>query len=170
VAQQRATVDLTILSLESERNAPEPALVFQVRLTNVGQQDLELPMDPNLADFEPESASTPYTYLSAHIYVVLDLKQRSNAILPGVLLYGSRQVGESLKLLAPGQSIQIRARTTLKPVSPNDASRIPANLRAKVDLLLKRSSVRQDNGALHEDSKQIPIQTASNFVNLSPAP
>lgn len=170
VAQQRVSLDLTILTLESDRSAPEPSLVFEVRLTNVGQQSLELPIDPNLADFEPESASMPYAYVSAHIYVVLDLKQQSSAILPGVLLYGSRRVAESLKLLGPGESIQIRARTSLKPVNSKGASKIPTNLRAKVDLLLQQRSVRQNNGALHEDSKQIPIQTASNFVNVSLVP
>jgi|SRR5580704_13199843 hypothetical protein len=161
VVQQGGSVGLTILSLKSDDNAPEPSLVFEVRLTNVGQGSLELPTDPNLADFEPDRASTPYAYMSAHLYVVLYSNQRSSAILPGVMLYGSRQVTGTLKLLVPGQSIQIRARTLLKAVNANTSPKVTDNLPAKVDLLLQRNSVAQFNGALHEDSRQIPIQTVS---------
>ena len=168
VAQQGVSVGVTILSLKRDDNAPEPSLVFEVRLTNVGRESLEFPTDPNLADFEPESASTPYAYVSAHLYVVLDLNQRSTAVLPGVLFYGSKQVTDTLKLLGPGQSIQIRARTRLKPVNANSMPKVTANLPAEVELLLQQSSVTQNNGALHEESRQISIQTVSNSINVSP--
>jgi len=168
MAQLGVSVELTILSLKRDDNVPEPSLVFEVRLTNAGQDSLEFPTDPNLADFEPESARTPYAYMSAHLYVVLDPSQRSSAILPGVMLYGSKQVTDSLKLLGPGQSIQIRARTRLAPVNANTRPKLTAEVPARADLLLQRSSVAQNNGVLHEDSKQIPMHTVSSSMNVSP--
>ncbi len=166
VAQRGVSVGLTILSLKSF-DAPEPSLVFEVRLTNIGRESLEFPSDPNLADFEPESANTPYAYISADLYILLNVNQQSSAVLPGVLLYGSKQVTGTLKLLGPGQSVRIRATTRLKALNADGVPKVTANLRAKVGLMLQQCSVMQNKGALHEDSMQIPIQTVTHSMNVS---
>src|SRR5436309_2612038 len=55
VAQQESSVAITIVSLELAREAPAPSVIFEIRLENVSSQTLALPLDPNLADFEPET-------------------------------------------------------------------------------------------------------------------
>jgi hypothetical protein len=128
-------------------------------------------VNPNSADFEPEKVTTAYAYISAYIPLFLDLKQEGDIFLPGVSLYGSKYLTGSLRRLGSGESVKIRARTTLKPVSPNNTLKIPPHMSVKASLLLQQENVSQRNGGLHEDSKQIvPQITSSNAKSLSLEP
>jgi hypothetical protein len=171
VAQQENSVSITILNVQIARDPPHPCVVFEVKLENVGNRSLALPVDPNLADFEPEDADTPYSFTSANFFLVLDLGHGTKAILPEVSLFGSYQVPNSLLQLQPGQSIQIRTRTPLKPTDTRNASTIPAHSSVKVEFVMRQNSVHQKSGSLHQDSSQIaPQVTSSNEAVLALRP
>ncbi|MGA7927662.1 MAG: hypothetical protein WCA20_16935 [Candidatus Sulfotelmatobacter sp.] len=170
IPERKGPVDMNLLSVELAY-APEPYLVFEVQVQNTSGDELEFPVDPNLADFEPENATMAYAYTAARITPFLDLKHQGNMFLRGVSLYGSEYVTGSLKKLDRGESVRIRARTPLKPVGPNSASKIPTRFSVKADLLMQRDVVSQKSGVLQEDSKQIATQiTSLNAVAFSFGP
>jgi hypothetical protein len=163
----KGSIDMNMLSV-APVNVPEPYVVFEVRVRNTGSREFEFPVDPNLADFEPENVITAYAHTAAHVSLFLYLKRPGDMFLPAVSLYGSEYVTGSLKKLEPGESVCIRAKTPLKLVGSNSRSKIPTRSSVGAVLLMQRDLVSQQNGALHEDSKQIvPQVTSLNAVAFS---
>jgi len=164
---QESSLKMEILSAKAANDTSQPTMIFQVRLQNAGPENFTIPIDPNLADFEPEQAKDSYSYTSAHVFVLLE---ETKGILQGVSLYGSREITGSLKELHPGESIEIRARTPLKPVNPNTISQVSSQSSVRAGLVMQQNLVRQQGSNMHEDSKQIvPEITSSNVAILSAA-
>jgi hypothetical protein len=162
--QQRGPIVMSILSVEPVR-VQEPYVVFEVQVQNTGSDEIKFPVDPNLADFEPESVTTAYSYTAARITLFIELKE-GNIFLPGVSLYGSEYVPGSFRTLDGGESVRIRARTRVKAVP--SGLRIPTRPSVRAALLMQGHFVAQQSGGLHEDSKQIlPQVTSSNAVAFS---
>jgi hypothetical protein len=170
LSQHKSSIEMNVLSVELA-HTPQKCLVFQVEVRNTGEEQLEFPVDPSLADFEPGNAAIAYGYTAAHITLFIDLKQQGSLFLPEVSLYGSEGVGGSLKELGPGESIRIRASTPVKAADSESGRRISAPSSIKAVLLMQRDLVSQENGVLHEDSRQIlPQVTSLNAVPFPPDP
>jgi hypothetical protein len=167
IQQRKDPIDMNILSVDPG-HTQEPFIIFEVQVRNISSAELEFPVDPNLADFEPENVNTSYAYTAVYIAPFFDSKQKASIFLPGVSLYGSGYVTGSVKKLDPGESVRIRAKVLLKPIGPDGASRIPTRSSIKSSLLMQRDFVSQKSGVLHEDSKQIvPQITSLNAVAFS---
>jgi hypothetical protein len=151
-SSQEGSVKIEILSANVANDTPEPTMIFKVRLRNTGHDKIDIPIDPNLADFEPADAKRPYSYVSAHVFVVLE---ETRGILQGVFLYGSTEIADSLTNLRSGESVEIRARTPLKPVNQNTISKVSAGSAVRAGFLMQQHSVSQQGGIIHEDSSQI---------------
>jgi hypothetical protein len=167
VTERKGPIDMNVLSVEIG-HGPVPFIMFEVQVRNIGGEQFEFPVDPNLADFEPENVNTAYAYTVAYIAPFLDSEQQGNIFLPGVSLYGSEYVTGSVQKLDRGESLRIRAKVPLKPVGPDGALRIPTSSSIKASLMMQRDFVSQKSGVLHEDSKQIvPQITSSNAITFS---
>jgi len=123
VAATKNSAQVVLLSMEPSRE-PEPHITFDVLVRNGGVTELEFPVDPNLADFEPKSANTSYGYEFAYIALFADLKDRGSLFLPGISLFGSGGTKGSFKRLKPGESIRIRGRVALRPEGTDSGQRI----------------------------------------------
>lgn len=166
---QTAPFNMRILSATTDLSGSEPSVTFEVELKNVSDRSREFPVDPNLADFEPEGSDVPYRYLSSSITLRLEEPQRSWAS-QSVMLYGSRALSESIENLAPGSALRIRARAVLKANGPV-ASSAQTSPRVGAVFLLQQNQVGKQNGYLHQKSKQIlPEVVSSNVVLLSVKP
>src|ERR1022692_373066 len=91
VMEGKGSIDMNMLSV-APVNVPEPYVVFEVRVRNTGSREFEFPVDPNLADFEPENVITAYAHTAAHVSLFLYLKRPGDMFLPAVSLYGSEYV------------------------------------------------------------------------------
>lgn len=165
ISRQASSLNLEIVSVEKS-NRTTPSIIFQIRLRAVGQHVVPIPVDPHLVDFEPKNANEAYSYTSANISIAV---KGAKTILPGVLLYGSKQVANSLRQVYPGESIEIRGRAMLESVNPSVLSKLATNPPVEAKLLLQQNYVDQKNGTLHQESAQImPQITSSNAVFISP--
>jgi len=163
-SRQESSLNIEIVSATIAKDTEAPTVVFQVRLRNIGQDKLAIPIDPNLADFEPALAGAPYSYISAHIFVVL---QETKGILQGVSLYGSKEITGSLRDLRAGESIEIRARTPLKPINPNVISEPRSHASVKAGLAILQGLVSLRGNILQEEIRQIaPEIVPSNVATL----
>jgi len=166
---QELPLVVKVLSANLEKQSSGVVLEFEIEVRNIAGAGFELPVDPNLIDFEPTSSSTPYSYRSAYITPVLDhLRQGKEVLLSGFSLYGSERVRSSLRMLGPSETVRIRAALPVKSLtlSPR-VSEIPDHLVVRADLLLQIHAVEERHGVLHEDSQQtVPQIVSSNFVDL----
>jgi hypothetical protein len=168
--EHKGPIDLNVVSVELG-HGPGTFIVFEVQVRNVGDVQFEFPVDPNLADFEPENANMAYAYDLAYIAPLLDSARRGKLPLPGVSLYGSKAIAGSVHVLDRGESLRIRAKVPLKPIDPDGALKIPADSSIKVSLMMQRDFVSQKSGVLREDSKQmVPQITSTNAIAFSPSP
>lgn len=150
-SEQESPISAEILFAKFENGVSSPTLIFQVRLRNISRERLLVPVDPNLADFEPSRADSPYSYSSAHIFLLL---KETNGTLQGVTLYGSDAISGTFADLAPGASIEIRARTPLTPVNPSVPSPMPSRVSARAGIIMSRANVTFRDDSLREDIRQ----------------
>lgn len=164
---EESPIEAKILWARMAKGAEEPTLIFQIRLRNASREKLAIPINPNLADFEPARAGTSYSYSSAHVFLVLD---QTKSILQGVTLYGSNAISGSFADLPPGGSVEIRARTSLTPVNPNAALPLPSHLSVKAGILMQNAVVIPQDDSLREELRQIgPEVISANAVIVVPA-
>jgi hypothetical protein len=167
MSQQKPFIDMTLLAVSLEPDATQPFLRFEVKVENTGTENLEFPTDPNLADFEPERPTTPYSYTSAYMPLLLELKQQGNIVLSGMTLYGSKDINGSMRTIKPNESLHIRARIPIRRASANGAVSISGGVPVRAVLLLQQEHVSQKEGSLHEKSTQIgPQVTSSNAISV----
>jgi hypothetical protein len=91
--------------------------VVEFEVTNVGKNDLAIPISPHPGDFEPEVSNVSYRVKTLELFLTRDTGEGANrqqVMLPGGAgLYGNTSVPGTLVSLAPGESIRVLARVTL---------------------------------------------------------
>jgi hypothetical protein len=166
VAQEKGLLAVTVLSAKMDGSVAEASVIFEVEIKNISNRKIDLPVNPNLGDFEPERADVPYTYTSC--YITLRFEGQGHRLLDGLSLYGSTSVTSSMKELNPGEAVRIRARAHLKSRTWGDTSQVATSSRVIAVLLLQQNSVKEQNGVLHQDARQAaPEVTSSNAVDLA---
>src|SRR5579872_135699 len=113
VAIAKAPLEIRLLSVSLDHSETEPYAIFEAELKNVSDRKLDLPIDPNLADLEPESPTAAYSYVSCDI-TLQDPPPRGESFSESMSLYGSAFVTGSMKTLEPEGTLRIRARVRLK--------------------------------------------------------
>jgi hypothetical protein len=168
---QASSITMSLLSVAADPSRQKSSVIFDVELRNISNRKLELPVNPNLADFEPESPRVPYSYMSSYITLQLE-SQNARWSWKGVSLYGSKSVTGSLREFDPGATLHIRARAPLESNHSGGTSDATATqLRVVAVLLLRENFVGEQNGILHQDSRQIAPQVmSSDVVSLSLRP
>jgi hypothetical protein len=165
VSRGENSLSIEILSAQIADQAAGSYLQFEVLVRNISKGSVGLPIDPNLADFEPGRAEISYSYLSANFFVTM---QEANQPLQAISLYGSREVSGTLIDLSSGESIEIRAQATLKPLNRNTTTKGSHHLSVRAGLLLLRNSVTPRGKELHQDSEQVfPQLSSANTVTIA---
>lgn len=142
-------------------------LRLDVRILNTGSEPVEIPTDPDLADFEPQNISTPYAYKSLLIFPVAETVQKKFIHFSSTTLYGSQEHPSTLRELAPGESVLIRAETEVKMSSPGENIEIPAGLSVRAEIMVREESVTLHEGKLSEEIRQIlPAVLSDNSVEI----
>lgn len=161
---QAGPITMSLFSVAVDPSRQKSSVIFDVELKNISTRQLELPVNPNLADFEPERPHVPYSYMSS--YITLQLESRNARwSLDGISLYGSKLVTGSLRDLDPGATLHIRARAALRSNRSGGTSGETATpLRVVAVLLLQENFVSEQNGILHQESRQIAPQVLSSDV------
>lgn len=167
VAERNNPTEVRLLSLKVSRGA-ETDVVFEIQVKNIASGALNLPVNPNLAEFESKSAAIPYAYESAYIALFVDTKGQGAWFFPGISVYGSDSVNGSFDRLETGQSVRIRARVPLRLIGADAPHSIPRNLPIRAVLLRQRAFVAENGGVLNQDSEQISPQVTS--LNSIPLP
>jgi hypothetical protein len=86
---------------------------YEIQLTNIGQERIVIPWTPSPRDVEPEDPSASYTFIVASLTLWAVTETGGAEVLSSALLFGS-EASSTLKELAPGQSVRIRARTKIE--------------------------------------------------------
>jgi hypothetical protein len=171
VEQEKGLLGMTILSVKADPSTAERSVIFEVELINKGNRKIELPVNPNLGDFESARPGIPYAFTSCHI--TLQLQGTNGHWLSGDMsLYGSKSITGSVRELNPGDALEVRARTHLKSGSPGDTSSEATSFtRVIAVFLLQENFVGEKAGVLHQDSRQsAPEVRSSDSVSLSLTP
>jgi hypothetical protein len=87
-------------------------VIVEFTVTNLGKENIAIPVSPNPGDLEPVDPKASYTLNVLHLYVTSD-KRRMSRLAGGADLYGSPVFTETLVQLAPGDSIRVLARLAL---------------------------------------------------------
>ena len=133
-------------------------------LINSGKTDLTVPTSPNPADLETPDPNATYSIRQLRLFLTSDKKQQS--IMPGgAELYGNRTHQGSLVVLAPGESMLVRAMVTLPTTD------LPqANEKVFVaHVVLNDQTIRKVNDEDFEDTQEVgsvasPAYTASTLL------
>ncbi|MGH9564498.1 MAG: hypothetical protein ACRD4I_00805 [Candidatus Angelobacter sp.] len=112
------------LQVRSLNKSDSPGMaVAELEIRNTSRRHLEIPVDPSSRDLEPASASTPYRYVSAYLWLLAEPKAEQKMPATGLHLYGSRTVSGTLRDLGPGEAIRIRAKIPIADVWQNESSK-----------------------------------------------
>ncbi len=124
-------VTLRLVGVDRTTYKRDEEVVFEVILTNAGQQDFIMPWSNDLGIVE-RGATPDHPAVTAHVSLVAfdaDTDQHSVSM-AGVTLFGTSNEPSSLKTLAPGQTALIRApgRIVIDSASISRVTRTSAGL------------------------------------------
>lgn len=151
-SEPKGPVRVTLVAVDGSQARSARELTYEVKIENVGDEVIQVPLDPNLADMEPPEPEASYEYTSAGIG--LDLADDAGPIVVrGLGLYGSAANPGTLKSIAPGEWIRVRAKARLFPGVVTEAERLDALLRstgpipARASFATRRCSFDASNAA-----------------------
>jgi hypothetical protein len=158
---------LELISLKKQKSDGDVRWIVEVEVRNATKQELDRPVDPSSRDLEPASPSVPYRYLKASIWLAEEpeAKEKENVRTHSLLLYGAKSVPKSLRTLAPGQAVRIRARISATrllaeaPASGNQNKSIRAFL-----AIFSESVTPEKDGRLHSRSEEVSPSISSATV------
>jgi hypothetical protein len=145
------------------------SVIAEMEVRNSSGHDLDIPVDPSSRDLEPASPSTPYRYQTTYIWLVAEPGARETMPTRGLFLYGSKTVPNSMRTLAPGQALRIRAILTpggLSHEAPENTTRHTEAVRAFLSISNNSVTVERD-GSLHSHTEQaVPTVSSFNMVEV----
>ena len=154
-----------------EKSDSRDMAVAELEIRNTSGKHLEIPVDPSSRDLEPASASTPYRYVSAYLWLLAEPNAEQKMPVDGLRLYGSKKVSGTLRDLAPGEAIRIRAKIPVavalqnEPSTGEPASRAPA---MRAFFALFDESMTPGKDGLHSSTEEIFPTVPSTAAVESP--
>lgn len=144
-------------------NTDEAVLIAEFEIRNVSRNALDLPVDPSSLDVEPESATTPYRYLTAHIWLAAEPGVKQGMPNSELVLYGSRRVPATLRTLKPGAAVRIRAKVPVSRDFQSEQANVRPRIRAFLDLF--ENLITPEKSGLHSESHSaLPMSISSLTV------
>jgi hypothetical protein len=131
-------------------------------ISNLGKDDIEVPVSPQERDFEPQDSKVSYTVKTLSLYLTLDQGEgadRHRAMLPdSVHLSGNRSHPGTILSLVPGDSIRVLARLSL-----------PTNEEAKgavvvASISLNNQTVKTVSGQTSSDTQEIGSANSRGYA------
>ncbi|MGH9564497.1 MAG: hypothetical protein ACRD4F_09275 [Candidatus Angelobacter sp.] len=122
------------LEFPSEKSNSDGDVKLVFVLTNVGHQDLIIPISPHPGDFEPPDQNQPYTVQHLHLYLT-STKVQDSALPGGADLFGNESHPTTLLALAPGKSVRVLAWAKMpKELAPEPSTAASIFAHAVLDL------------------------------------
>jgi len=102
----------SLVWIESTDLHPEQRIALEIRIENVGPAPINLPINPRLADLQPEDPHTRFEYYSLRLG--LEAGVPAGGLLIGSFeLYGSPANPNTFLMLQPGQSIRVKGEVLM---------------------------------------------------------
>ncbi|MGB9245153.1 MAG: hypothetical protein WCC03_17520 [Candidatus Acidiferrales bacterium] len=145
---------ISIVSLGSTKYKVDDDVVYEIKVENMGHEQIMIPWDPNLSDMEPEGTPTEYSYRIASIALRLSHAGKRFESLGSNLLFGRTGVPGSFMKIAPGEWVRVRAKARLSPPqSPqlDDTQESECSVSARVVWTILNAHVSRRADGYHED-------------------
>jgi hypothetical protein len=159
---------LQLRSLE-KGDSPDTAIA-ELEIRNTSRRHLEIPVDPSSRDLEPASPRIPYRYITAYLWLLAEPNAEQKMPTTGLHLYGSKAVPGTLRDLAPGEAIGIRAKIPVALVLQNEPSIDAATSRTptvRAFFALFDESITPSKGGIHSSTEEIiPTVTSTNVAEF----
>lgn len=131
-------LEITLTGLDKNSYQIGEDMIYDIRISNVGQELVWIPWSPDRHQVRPDNAY-PSGYMSAILTLVITDAKMGQQEIFGIPLYGSRRVPGSLKALPPRKTVRIRASGRWDFMSSDNAflSDLPQTygVRAKLNLI-----------------------------------
>lgn len=125
-------------------------------ITNVGKTAIQLPISIHPRDLEPSDPNMSYAVTVLRIYLTQP-NGRESLLRSGVDLYGSPKFPETMKVLSPGDSIQVIARML------RVATGLALNETLRCHVVLEEQKVSMKNGQVFGDTNELGSAQSDEF-------
>jgi hypothetical protein len=128
-------------------------------LTNIGKDELTIPISPNPGDLEPADPKASYMVESFALRIAP--REKPGGILPGGAdLYGSPRLPETLTTLAPGDSVRVLTRVALPRVPSAEEGTVVFVASA----MLNNERIKTVNGQIVSDLQEIGSASSPEYT------
>lgn len=150
------SLQIMLLSLNGEEQTAGGNLVYEATIRNVSKSSVKIPWAPSARDIEPPTLGA-YQYRIAVLGPHLVKPRGQVAPLESAALFGSDATG-TMKELAPGESVRIRAQTPLRSTGAQDLATFlsgdPDRTRIGLTLWFENVTFAPKDGSYHETTVQ----------------
>lgn len=155
---------LKIALLHTEKNSYQfgDEAIFEVLIENITRKVVVIPWAAELDIVKPDDDRDPPGYASALLSLVIEVQPYGWVLLASQSIYGSDVMAGSLKRLAPGEKVRIRAPGMLYVGDSAAAEQIAKRLPGKYEVHAKLSLFESEFNARSE----ILVSDNSVFVQL----
>lgn len=130
---------------------------WEIKIKNNGYQPINLPWDPNLADFQPKNKSSNSSFSGASLAFSFNPEKGETFALSGtVILYGSPDVKGSMLSLHPKEWARIRGKAMAAPQIVSEhwsklkQSGLQTTMNLQVGVAFSSVSLKQESGGFKE--------------------
>jgi hypothetical protein len=155
--RSRMPVKLTVESMDRDAYQETDTFTFRIRLTNVGRAAVTLPWTPTAGDVTSDMESPVVRCLLA-----FDIHSPAlgSATFPIAVLYGSRLSPGTLKIIQPGESVQIVGEGNFRFLTDSLEQRARALMPFSGDLVARVGFLTGIERVVYEDlvsDNRVPI-------------
>lgn len=86
---------------------------YIVQVDNIGSAPIQVPLKKSIGEIEPPDPNKSYSYRTGGLRFMLRGKDSAYAASPGVELWGSPQMADSLATLKPGEWISVKGQLSV---------------------------------------------------------
>jgi hypothetical protein len=149
-----------LVNVKSQRGLPDRSgrAIVEFIITNIGIENLVIPISPQPADLEPADPNAEYTLTHMSLFI-------SHANKPGILrggadLYGNTSFPSTLFSLAPGKFVRVLALVWFPPSSESGTN----NVRYRAGAIENDDVVKREDGRMVLKLQEIGSSFSKSFT------
>src|SRR4029077_14912425 len=139
--------------------------IVEFTLVNSGKNNLSIPVSVNPTELAPSDPKADYSVNHLGLYLTSD-KRQETVLRGGAQLYGNRSSTGTMVQLAPGDSIRVLAKVTLKSEPASQNSRVVF----VAHVVLNEERIKQVNAEAIMDSQEIAPRFWGVEFSSEPSP
>lgn len=128
---------ITLSSLNKSSYQLGEEVIYDVILENITKNTIVIPWSPDRDKARPNSQNIPLGYREAFLSLVVKDEQKGEQFIAGQGLFGSELLRGSLKILAPGQKVRVRAPGQWAFLDAEVARRALTSLPRKIEVWVR---------------------------------